>query len=235
MMTLRALFLTLFIAISHTNNISSSVPQFTSFIDTTPFNDTVHGIDISFYQKNIKWHKLPTNCQFVVIKATEGSTLKDSKFKSNWDSAKKYGIIRGAYHFYRPYVSPYSQFRSFTSVVKLLPGDLPPVVDAEIHSRYTLKLQQDLKIFMLLLEKYYRVKPIIYCNRPFYKRHFAHTYFDQYHFWIADYKSKSLDSTFKSWDFWQYTCWGKVNGVPTYVDRNFYRWGYDSLRNMCLK
>lgn len=235
MVTLRAIFLTFFISLSYLPNFSNSVIKTPFSYENDDSLPNIHGLDISHYQKNIKWSQLPDHYSFVVIKATEGSLLQDPKFKQNWDSAKKNGIIRGAYHFYRPNVTPYSQFRNFVSMVKLKPGDLPPVVDAEIHSKYTLKLQNDLKTFILLLERHYKIKPIIYCNRMFYKRHFSHTYFDQYHFWIADYKSESLDSNFQMWDFWQYTCYGKVSGIPSYVDMNYFRWGYDSLRNMCLK
>ena len=232
---LKTLLTLILITVSGTNNISGKKPRNLFFLDSLDVKDTVHGIDISFYQKKVQWHKLPNDICFVVIKATEGSKLKDTKFKENWDSAGKNGYIRGAYHFYRPYVTPYSQFRNFISVVKLKKGDLPPVVDAEIHSKYTKKLQNDLKIFLNLLERYYKVKPIIYCNAPFYRKHFYHSYFDQYHFWIADYRGKNLDSTMKMWDFWQYTCWGNVNGIKGYVDKNYYRWGYDSLKNICVK
>lgn len=235
MVLLRTFILSFFILLSNNHNYSISVSKKLRFFDSLDLNDTVHGLDISFYQKNINWSRLPEHYSFVIMKATEGSSLKDVKFRQNWDSAGKNGLIRGAYHFYRPYVTPYSQFKNFTSVVKLKSGDLPPVVDAEITSKYTLKLQNDLKIFLNLLEKHYKIQPIIYCNRSFYRKHFSHTYFDKYHFWIADYRSETLDSNFHMWDFWQYTCYGKVEGINTFVDKNYFRWGYDSLKNMCLK
>ena len=235
MNVLKTVLTLILITFSAANNISGGKTKNFNFFDTLRSNDTVNGIDISYYQKKIQWHKLPNDICFVMIKATEGSKIKDSKFKENWDSAGKYGYIRGAYHFYRPYVTPYAQFRNFISVVKINKGDLPPIIDAETHSKYTLKLQKDLKTFVLLLERYYKIKPIIYCNAPFYRRHLYHSFFDEYHFWIADYRGTSLDSSMKMWDFWQYTCWGKVNGIKGYVDKNYFRWGYDSLRNICVK
>lgn len=65
----------------------------------------VHGIDVSHYQGNIDWKMLTQTRQgkfpihFVFMKASEGGDYGDKAFSSNFDSAKTYGFIRGAYHF----------------------------------------------------------------------------------------------------------------------------------------
>jgi lysozyme len=203
-------------------------------IDSTYYyDDTIIGIDISRYQGIVHWDKLPKT-HFVFIKATEGIKLTDRMFQHNWVSAKKYKIIRGAYHFYRPYVTPYDQFKFFKSVVKLENGDLPPVIDAEAYSKYSIKYKKDLKTFAVLLERHYKVKPIIYCNNPFYKKYFADSFYNNYHFWIANYITKNIDSVAPHWDFWQYTPYGKVSGIIPSVDKNYFRWGYDSLIKICI-
>lgn len=225
--TILFFFLSLFKSEEPTKVIVDNIDSISKTIDT------VVGIDISVHQGKINWYKLPET-HFVFIKATEGISIKDRMFRHNWDSAKKYGIKRGAYHFYRPYVTPYEQFKNFKSVVKLESGDLPPVLDAEIYSKYPERLKRDLKIFSSLVERHYGVKPIIYCNSSFYKRYFNNVYYQNHHFWIANYVSKSLDSIVPTWDIWQYTCYGKVSGINAYVDKNYFRWGYDSLHKICL-
>ena len=50
----------------------------------------IHGIDISHYQGTIDWKKLKNGMiegcpvRFVVVKATEGSTKVDSRYKENF-------------------------------------------------------------------------------------------------------------------------------------------------------
>ena len=66
----------------------------------------IHGIDISHHQGDIDWELLRNamieKCpvRFILIKATEGTTIVDPKFKENFTQAREYGFIRGAYHFW---------------------------------------------------------------------------------------------------------------------------------------
>jgi len=105
----------------------------------------IYGIDISRYNGKIDWDKLVAEGQinkkpisFIYIKATEGKNLKDSKFKSNWRHAKKKGILRGAYHFYRPEVNSEQQFKNFKETVKLEKGDFKRNIKFQsLYSRHT--------------------------------------------------------------------------------------------------
>lgn len=192
------------------------------------------GIDVSYHQKNIKWSKV-SDVDFVFIKATEGISIRDPKFQYNWSSSKKRGILRGAYHFYRPYVSADAQFRHFASCVRLEVGDLPPVLDAEISSHNPTKLKKDFKRWLLLVESHYGIRPIIYCNSGFYKKYFRDDFFKKYQFWIANYVTKDVSKTHKDWYFWQYTSQGKVRGINSYVDKNVFNGSYNSLLKLCKK
>lgn len=66
----------------------------------------IHGIDISHHQGEIDWELLRNamieKCpiRFILIKATEGTSIVDSRFKDNFTQAREYGFIRGAYHFW---------------------------------------------------------------------------------------------------------------------------------------
>lgn len=60
----------------------------------------VQGIDVSTYQGTIDWPVLASNdLTFAFIKATEGSSFQDEKFKYNWENAGKTHLKVGAYHF----------------------------------------------------------------------------------------------------------------------------------------
>lgn len=71
-----------------------------------PAGYEIHGIDISHYQGTINWNRLRYSAmvdgcpiRFIIIKATEGSSRVDENFSDNFDNAREYGFIRGAYHF----------------------------------------------------------------------------------------------------------------------------------------
>lgn len=60
----------------------------------------VHGIDLSHYQGNVFWETVGDNTKmaYVYLKATEGGTNVDSKYKQNIDLAHRYGLKVGSYH-----------------------------------------------------------------------------------------------------------------------------------------
>lgn len=70
-----------------------------------PAGYEIHGIDISHYQGEIDWDLLRNGMiegcplRFIMIKSTEGSTRLDDRFADNFQQAREYGYIRGAYHF----------------------------------------------------------------------------------------------------------------------------------------
>src|SRR5262249_34286320 len=64
---------------------------------------TTKGIDVSHYQGTIDWAAVNDGgIGFAFMKATEGLTFVDSTFAANWSGAKAHGVVRGAYHFFRP-------------------------------------------------------------------------------------------------------------------------------------
>src|SRR5258706_5555779 len=97
--------------------------------------DTVKGLDVSHYQGAIDFAKLKAaGYKFAFMKATEGTGYTDEKFKTNWANAKSTGVLRGAYHFFRPSYDGVAQAKHFVSVMGALhDGDLPPVLDLEVQ------------------------------------------------------------------------------------------------------
>ena len=93
----------------------------------------VRGVDVSSYQGEIDWTTVAAepNLKFAFLKATEGRSWEDPYFDENWKLTKRAGLRRGAYHFYRPNRDAAEQATFFATVVRLEPGDLPPVLDVE--------------------------------------------------------------------------------------------------------
>src|ERR1044071_2785616 len=87
------------------------------------------GIDVSHHQGNIDWHSVAeAGVSFAFAKATDGDTFHDPQFATNWTQMQSAGIVRGAYHFFRPTKPVNTQVEKFIQAVhKLDDGDLPAV------------------------------------------------------------------------------------------------------------
>jgi len=63
----------------------------------------IPGFDVSHYQGTVDMKaQASKGAKFVIIKATEGTSYKDSSFSANYDGATSAGLIRGGYHFAHP-------------------------------------------------------------------------------------------------------------------------------------
>ncbi|WP_374949847.1 glycoside hydrolase family 25 protein, partial [Mucilaginibacter sp.] len=104
---------------------SPSYRTYKSFNIRIPTGYKKHGIDVSYAQGKINWHKVAAmnedsiRISFAFIKATEGLLTVDPYFKRNWREAPKAGIVCGAYHFLRPAKSGAWQARFFMQNVKM--------------------------------------------------------------------------------------------------------------------
>lgn len=195
-----------------------------------PMRFEIHGIDVSKFQGDIQWKKVANvkfpgdiPLRFVFVKATEGATLTDRKFKQNFSEAKKSGFVCGAYHFYIPWRDPVAQADNFVKNVKLNKGDLAPVLDIEVNAlRPDREIIKDLQTWLRLVEKHYGIKPIIYTNQHFYFK-FVKGNLDDYPLWIADYSKETLSHYPESQlHFWQHSKAGWIPGIKGKVDFNVF-------------
>lgn len=222
----------------------SNRPRFIHYKDfgiDIPVNYSVHGIDVSRYQNSIEWKDVKQMkvkdiaISFSFIKATEGGDDVDKRFKRNWKSAKESGLVRGAYHFFNPYKDGSIQAQHFIETVKLQAGDMPPVLDVEQVSNVPkLVLQQRVAVWLMMVEKYYKVRPIIYTGADFYEKYLAGK-FDEYPLWVAHYLVKDKPRVKRNWSFWQHNEAGRVNGIDAYVDFNVFNGDSMAFREMLIK
>ncbi|MEO8582920.1 MAG: GH25 family lysozyme [Flavitalea sp.] len=202
--------------------------RYTEFGIDIPADYTVHGIDVSKYQRVIDWESVKAmnvedvKITFAFIKATEGNINEDRFFQRNWKEAKAANIIRGAYHFFLATKSGKTQAENFISSVDLEPGDLPPVLDVEqSYGVPSAKLKQRIREFLETIQNFYGVKPIIYTNVDFYTQNLSED-FNDYPLWVAHYIHKGQPRIYRDWHFWQYSEMGKVNGILNKVDFNVF-------------
>ncbi|MFW5509536.1 MAG: glycoside hydrolase family 25 protein [Prevotella sp.] len=201
----------------------------------------IHGIDISHYQGQIDWDELRngmiSGCplRFVIIKSTEGDKRIDENFYDNFQAAREYGFIRGAYHFWNNKSTPRDQAYFFLSKVHLENGDLPPVLDIEHKpaERSVEDFQRDVLTWLHIVEDRYHVKPIIYTYYKFKQNYLSAPVFDDYPYWIAHYYVDKVE--YKGpWKFWQHTDAGRLPGIRGYVDFNIYNGSFYDLKKLTI-
>lgn len=196
----------------------------------------LRGVDVSHYQKRIEWDSLVVKepIDFAFVKATEGQDYVDSLFCRNWDSLRKHGIRRGAYHFFRAYGCGEDQAKHFLDRVEFEPGDLAPVLDLERTDGMEPEIMiQEATIWLQCVEKQLGIKPIIYTGFHFYEK-FLKGHFDHYPLWIARYNDEApLLTSGKRWDFWQYSNAGCLEGISEKVDLNVFPGTPAMMEKLC--
>ena len=206
-----------------------------SFGATIPPGFSVHGIDVSHYSCEIDWKAAKqmrdqnAGVDFAFIRATRGIDFTDYRFEENWTEMHDAGIIRGAYHFFTFGDDAEQQALYFSENVKIIAGDLPPVLDIEDdltgnERRFTAQqIIQKISVWLTSVEKTVGIKPIIYANSDYYKKYIAGN-FESYPIWLASYSpDKAVKNYFDvRWFFWQYTNQGRCNGISEKIDLNVF-------------
>ncbi len=217
-------------------------PHYDEFAIRIPRKYYVHGIDVSYYQGKIDWDKVSKidnngiKVSFAFIKATEGVTLVDSYFQRNWRETKNSGVIRGAYHYFKPKKSGIWQARFFLQTVKMEAGDLPAVIDIEeTAGQNKEELIPNIQDFLDEVEKKTKMKPIIYTGYQFYKDNLQGE-FDDYPLWIAHYYQPKLKLKKEThWDFWQHADNARIDGIKHKVDMNVFSGEEEDLSALLIQ
>lgn len=223
--------------------------------------ERVYGIDISRYQHGrgrkkypINWNKIKISSlgkisrkrvsgavdypvSFVYIKSTEGVTVRNLYFNSDYRQARRRGIRCGAYHFFSPTSPADKQAYYFIRHSKFSKGDLPPVLDVEPTAAQVAKMggQQAMfgriRTWMNIVRRRTGTRPILYVSQQFVNRYLpsAPDIMRDYMVWIARYGEYKPDVRLA---FWQLCPDGRVTGIRGEVDINVfngYRDQYEEL------
>ncbi len=198
----------------------------------------VHGIDVSRYQKQVDWPLVASqSVQFAFVKATEGASMQDSFFCKNWDAMRSAGLLRGAYHFFRPGTSAEAQALNFLATVDLQHGDLPPVLDVEVTDGYPSQWVADgIRTWLAIVGNHWKIRPIVYTNQKFYNQHLA-GHLPEFPLWIARYTNWNNPELADGhpWHFWQYGCQGRLQGIAGDIDFNVFNGHLADLQALTLQ
>jgi lysozyme len=185
------------------------------------------GIDVSGYNPGTQWGEVARGgIKFTFVKATEGSSYTNKLFASDWPKAKAAGVLRGAYHYFHPGVSPVDQAKYFLKTVgPLASNDLPMMLDWEEADGVSAKQQvQNAKIWLQAVEKETGKIPIIYTSPSFWNDLGNPQGFDRYSLFIAHYNTScpEVPPPWSTWTFWQMGGGSQMGVQTSEVDHNVF-------------
>ncbi|MDO9546627.1 MAG: glycoside hydrolase family 25 protein [Pelolinea sp.] len=199
----------------------------------------IPGIDVSHWQKEIDWRAVKNSgVRFAFYKASEfwpGQTkiTPDPQLLNNARGTAENRIHAAPYHFYRTHIPPITQAFAFLDLIKDLTYSLPPVIDLELAGKRGLSLCEDVQHFCVAIEAELGVLPIIYTSGGFWRSYMILDKFDNvlrfagYPFWLAQWGFTMPKPVypFAACSFWQYSQTGRIPGVITHVDLNYFMGG----------
>lgn len=132
---------------------------------------TVHGIDVSEYQDEIKWKKVKSSgADFVFIRAgyrsSESGELKeDADFRNNMKKAEKAGVMCGAYFFSQALNEneAVEEAEYLLKLVKRYDVEMPLVIDYELYNGG--RLQQKVEAGEMPASSMYHDVVLAFCRR----------------------------------------------------------------------
>ena len=208
-------------------------------------NHTIrHGIDVSYYQKNIDWNAVKASgVEFVFVRvgyrgyAPAGNMAVDPYAKQNLQGAINAGLKVGAYVFSQA-VNEAEAIQEAQFALQQVAGyniTMPIVMDFE-YAYYSNGAPGRLAAANLNRDQHTAIvnafgatirnagyEPMIYANKSMLENS-LNSWSIPYKIWLARYpQSAPLAAGYGgNYEFWQYTSGGYVNGIAGRVDCNFW-------------
>lgn len=201
-------------------HVPERVISYSADIDENEYQ--LRGIDLSAHNGKVDFGQVSdAGIDFVILKASEGSRFRDSRFDENYRMAMDNRLYVGAYHFFRFDVDGVVQARNFMGAVDGKDLSVPLVIDVEEYGNpiffSTEKVVRRLRdmIDELTVNEY---PVMIYTNKDGYAK-FVRGNFDDYPLWLCTFSDPPETI---EWTLWQYSHSGEVDGIKGDVDLNVF-------------
>lgn len=191
---------------------------------------TKKGIDISKHQSGIKLDKIAPQVDFIVIRATHGTTSVDEMFESYYEQCKALGVPVGCYHYfyYGDKEMHDAEMENFLKNIKGKEFDLPVFVDyEEAQAKFNPPLGGigKEKITEYLLEDYQKIKDAGFVPGVYANKNWLTNLIDSSKIpgdmvvWLAQYAEKPTYTG--RFEMWQYTSDGTLKDYGGRLDMNY--------------
>lgn len=194
---------------------------------------SLKGIDISNHQRGLDLSKI--DCDFVIIKATEGKSYVDKSCDGFFQQALSLGKKLGVYHFANNSDNTAKQEADwFIQNTRGYIGKAIPVLDWEDNITDNVSWALE---WLQRVEEAYGCKPMIYMSESVVNRHdWSLVANANYGIWVAKYRDNLPDYNYdmskagnmpsiKYWNgyaMWQWTSSGRLNGWNGNLDCNVF-------------
>lgn len=183
---------------------------------------TVRGIDVSYYQDTIQWKRVrKSGVMFAFVRASDGTAIADPMFAKNWAEARRAGVMRGAYQYFRPEVGAVAQADVLIAALGKDRGELPPVIDVETSGGLSpARVEKAVRAWVARVRDKLGVEPIIYASPELWRELTNGADLSRQPLWVAHYTSDcpTVPPHWTAWRFWQHSDRGTVPGIARPVD-----------------
>lgn len=209
----------------------SDETQYTNLLDPAEVEDAVSlGIDVSKWNGEIDWEAVKADgVEFAIIRcgyrgASSGWLIEDPYFWQNLQGAKAAGLKVGLY-FFTQAISAKEAVEEASTVISLLGEetiDYPVYIDVEgvggtgrADGLDAVTRTAVCAAFCKTIENA-GLEAGVYSSRYWYYNNINVAELEDYHIWLAEYRDTPLYTG--SYEMWQYTSSGSVNGIEGRVD-----------------
>lgn len=149
----------------------------------------LNGIDIASYQQNIDLSKVP--CDFVIIKATQGTKYVNPDFDRAYEQALKLGKCIGVYH-YASSGGAKAEVTHFVETAKKCIGKAIFVLDWEQGDNANFKNPSYARVFLEAVKEKIGYTPMIYMSKSVCREYNWTAVASVYPLWVAQYASNAI-------------------------------------------
>lgn len=183
---------------------------------------TTEGIDVSHWQGTIDWDDVAASgVRFAFVRVSDGLEYPDAEFDRNWAEARRVGLYRGAYQYFRASQDPIEQADYLLEHMgPLEPDDLPPVIDFEGDDGATLdEVQHGVRAWIAYVQAATGRRPIVYSGRYAWPDTGLMDVTPSV-LWVPQYGRicPDIPAPWTRWAFFQYTGSGAIDGIAGRVD-----------------
>jgi lysozyme len=211
------------------------------------------GLDVSHHNGVVDWKAVSkTGNKFAIIKTSEGRGFEDPRAVFNFSEAKKNKLLVGAYHFGRPDTDegPTDAVIEADFFIKQLKKldwqnglDILPILDLEAGMKTDDEYNAAwCKSFCEEIKNKLGCNTIVYTARWYWDGYLVNASkktldsICEYPVWWADYTTNTQEDPdlrgWDSWEMWQWTGFGSIDGVKGKVDRNWLPGGQQGLNKL---
>ena len=184
------------------------------------------GIDVSYANGKIDWHKMKDNIDFVIIRCGYGGDFAnqdDAQWHENVKKCEELNIPYGVYLY--SYATNTDKAKNEAKhALRLLKGhnpEYPVFLDLEESRISALGNDKILELAQIFCEKITQAghRYGTYSNKYWYSTYLTDSWYDEHPKWLAQYNK---ECTYKGdYDIWQYSSKGRFDGFNCNFDLNY--------------